>query len=184
MMRLALHFVGMVQDEHAAGPASPFEVNFGLFFWTWIVFFGLFFALKRFAWPAILRATEERERKIRAQLEEAERMNAEARVALEEHRQLLAGAKGEAHALLNEAKAVAQKEREALLAKARQEQEQMLEHAKREIAAERERAVRELRREAVDLSLAAASKLIERRLDEEANRRLVSQFLESLGTAR
>jgi F0F1-type ATP synthase membrane subunit b/b' len=36
----------------------------------------------------------------------------------------------------------------------------------------------------VDLSLAAASKLIERRLDEEANRRLVSQFLESLGTAR
>lgn len=184
MTSLALHLVALVQEEHAAGPASPFEVNFGLFFWTWVVFVGLFFALKRFAWPAILRATEERERKIRAQLEDAERMNAEARAALEEHKKLLAGAKGEAHALLNEAKAVAQKEREALLAKARQEQEQILERAKREIAAERERAVRELRREAVDLSLAAAAKLIERRLDDEANRRLVSEFLESVGKGR
>ncbi|HWP36268.1 MAG TPA: F0F1 ATP synthase subunit B [Gemmatimonadales bacterium] len=184
MTSLALHLVALVQEEHAVGPASPFEVNFGLFFWTWVVFVGLFFALKRFAWPAILRATEERERKIRAQIEDAERMNAEARAALEEHKKLLAGAKGEAHALLNEAKAVAQKEREALLAKARQEQEQILERARREIAAERERAVRELRREAVDLSLAAAAKLIERRLDDEANRRLVSEFLESVGKGR
>jgi F-type H+-transporting ATPase subunit b len=183
LVALAL-VVAAAQEEHAAGPASPFEVNFGLFFWTWVVFIALFFALKWFAWPAILRATEERERKIKAQLEDAERTNAQARTALEEHKQLLAGAKGEAHALINEAKAVAQKEREALLARARQEQEQMLERAKREIDVERERAVLELRREAVDLSLAAASRLVEQRLDDEANRRLVAQFLDSLGKKR
>ncbi|HEX9581599.1 MAG TPA: F0F1 ATP synthase subunit B [Gemmatimonadales bacterium] len=169
-------------QEHAAeGPASPFEVNFGLFFWTWVVFIALFFALKKFAWPAILKATEERERRIKAQLEDAERMNTEAKAALEEHRQLLAGARDEVRTVLNEAKTVAQKEREALLARTRQEQEQMLDRAKREIDAERERAVTELRREAVDLSLAAASKLIEERLDNDANRRLVTEFLGSLG---
>ena len=43
------------------GPASPFEVNFGLFFWTWVVFALLFFLLKKYAWPSILRTTEERD---------------------------------------------------------------------------------------------------------------------------
>ena len=169
-------------QEHAASgaPASPFEVNFGLFFWTWIVFLALFFTLKRFAWPAILKATEERERKIKHQLEEAERMNAEAKAALEEHKRLLAGAKDQAQALLAEAKVVAQQERETLLDKTREEQVQMLARAKREIDAERERAVTALRREAVDLSLAAASKLIEERLDDDANRKLVTEYLSSL----
>jgi F-type H+-transporting ATPase subunit b len=165
------------------GPASPFEVNFGLFFWTWVVFLALFLVLRRWAWPAILRSTEERERRIRQQLAEAERMNAEAKALMEEHRRLVAGAREQAHALLAEAKAVAEREREALLAKTRQEQEQLLERTRREIAFERERAVAELRREAVDLSLAAAAKLLEARLDEEADRRLVTEFLESVGKA-
>lgn len=163
------------------GFSSPFEVNFGLFFWTWVVFILLFFILKRFAWPPIVRATVERERKIARQLEEAERMNAEAHAALEEHRKLLANAKGEAQSFINEAKALAQSEREQLLTKARDEQDEVIERAKREIAAERERAVAQLRREAVELSLAAASKLIRQRLDSEADRRIVEDYLNALG---
>lgn len=170
--------------QEGEGPASPFEVNFGLFFWTWVVFIALFFVLKRFAWPTILRATEERERRIRMQLEEVEKRNAEAKALLEEHRRLIASAKDQAHQLLAEAKAVAERERETLLAKTRQEQEQMLERAKREIEAERERASNELRREAVDLSLAAAAKLIEKKLDAEEDRRLVTEFLKSVEKGR
>jgi F0F1-type ATP synthase membrane subunit b/b' len=44
--------------------------------------------------------------------------------------------------------------------------------------------VAELRREAVDLSLAAASKLIEKRLDGETDRKLVQDFLATLGGQR
>ncbi len=93
---------------------------------------------------------------------------------------MMASAKDQTHALLAEAKTVAERERESLLAKTRQEQEQLLERAKREIAAERGRAVTQLRREAVDLSLAAASKLLEAKLDSESDRRLVTEFLESV----
>lgn len=166
------------------GPASPFEVEFGLFFWTWLVFIALFFTLKRFAWPAIVRQTEERERKIANQLEEADRLNAEAKEALEEHKHLLAGAREEATQLVNEAKLVAEREREALLDRTRKEQEDLLDRAKREIGAERERAVTELRKEAVELSLAAAARLIETNLDDDRNRRLVEEFLSSLGQSR
>ena len=173
--------LALAQEGGSEGFSSPFVINTGLFFWTWLVFILLFFVLKKFAWPFILRATEERERRIARQLAEAERMNAEAQAALEEHKQLLSGAKAEAHELINEAKTVAQKEREHLLNKAQQEQQQMLERAKREIDAERDRAVEQLRREAVELSLAAAARLIDRRMDQATDRKLVEEFIDSLG---
>jgi F-type H+-transporting ATPase subunit b len=168
-------------QEGESGFASPFEVNFGLFFWTWVVFIVLFFVLKRFAWPVILKATEERERKIAHQLSEAERLNAEGQALVEEQRKLLAGARQDAHRLLQEAKAAAEKERELAVARTRQEQEQVLERARREVQAERDRAIAELRREAVDLSLAAASRLIGERLTAQADRKLVESYLQSIG---
>ena len=182
-MTLAL-LAWVMQASEVEGPASPFEVNFGLFFWTWLVFIMLFLVLRRFAWPVILKNTEQRERRIRKQLEDAEKMSAEAKKLLEEHQKMMASARDQTHSLLAEAKALAEREREALLAKARQEQEQILERSRRELASERERAVAQLRQEAVDLSLAAAAKLLEQRLDSEADRRLVTEFLESAGEQR
>lgn len=160
---------------------GPFEVNPGLIFWTWAVFITLFLLLKKFAWPAILSATEAREKKIADQLAEAEKMNADAAANLEEHRKLLAGSKEEAQEMIADARTLAGKEREQILARAREEHENILERAKREIGAERDRALAELREEAVELSLAAASKLIEQNLDNKANRKLVGDYLDSLG---
>lgn len=172
------------EAEHATsgGLGGPFALEPGLIIWTWIVFLSLFFLLRKYAWPSIVRLTEEREKKIAHQLEEAEKANTEAKAALEEHRRLLAGGKEEAQALINEAKGVAQKEREHLLAKTHDEQAQMLERAKREIQAERERAIGDLRREAVEISLAAAAKLIGQRLDSTADRKIVEEYIGSLGS--
>lgn len=167
--------------ETEGGLGGPFALEPGLMFWTWVVFLVLLFALRKYAWPPIVRLTEERERKIAEQLAEAERLNHEAEAALEEHRKLLAGAREEAHGLINEAKALAEKERQNLIARAHEEQERILERARREIEQERDRAVTELRREAVELSLAAASRLIEQQLDQEGDRRLVERYLSSVG---
>ena len=164
-------------QEHGGGPASPFEVNFGLFFWTWIVFIALFFVLKKFAWPTLLKSVEEREKKIAKQLADAEAANAQAQKLLEDHKASIAQARTEAQDIVAKSKVVAQKEREVLLAKAHEEQEQLLERARREIGAERDKAIVALRREAVDLSIAAASKLVETNLDSEANRKLVTEYL-------
>jgi F-type H+-transporting ATPase subunit b len=177
-----LLMLAVAEGEGATG--GPFTLEPGLIVWTWIVFVALFLLLRRFAWPAILRTTEEREQRIRGQLEEAERLNGEAATALEEHRKLLAGARQEAHQLLQDAKQASEKERESLLTRTREEQEHVLERAKKEIAAERERAVAELRREAVDLSLSAAAKLIGTRLDEAGDRKLVEQYLATLKQER
>jgi F-type H+-transporting ATPase subunit b len=170
----------MLIAAEGGGPASPFEVNFGLFFWTWLVFITLYLLLKRFAWPAIVKATEEREQAIARQLDEAETLNAEAATHLAEQQKLLGEARTQGQQLLADAKHAADRERSAAVEKTKQEQEALLDRDKRDIAAEREKAIRALREEAVDLSLAAASKLIEQRLDSDGDRKLVLSYLGSL----
>jgi F-type H+-transporting ATPase subunit b len=95
----------------------------------------------------------------------------------------LADARGQAQALLNEARVQAEKERALALEKTKAEQDELLARARREIGTERDRAIADLRKEAVDLSLAAASKLVGERLDSEADRKIVSSYLATLGKA-
>lgn len=159
---------------------TPFSINTGLIFWTLLVFGILLVLLWRLGWPALLQAVEERERRIQQQLEEAAHARAESARLLEEHKRLLATARAEAQEVLSKAKAVAEHERAALLEKAREQYEELLARARKDIDEEKAKALLELRSEAVDLSIAAASKLIEARLDSEANRRLVTEYLATL----
>ena len=171
----------LAAETQAGAPTSPFEVNPGLIIWTWLVFIVLFFILKKYAWPSILRATEEREQAIERQLADTARMNEEAKQTLEENKRLLAETRASVHQMIGEGKTMAEKERAVALEKTKQEQDELLARARREIVAERERAVMELRREAVDLSLAAASKLIGQRLEADADRALVMNYIGKLG---
>lgn len=177
MNALLVALAAAAQEE---GGLGPFQVEFGLVFWTWVVFLVLLFLLHRFAWPAIVQATEEREKKIRHQLAQAQSAQEEAQKALEESKRLAAEARASAQQLLSEARQTSEKERTHLLERARKEQEDMLDRARREIVAERDKAVAALRKEAVDLSLAAAAKLVGQRMDSEADRRLVTEYLESV----
>jgi F-type H+-transporting ATPase subunit b len=172
------------EAAHESGNAGPFSVNFGLIFWTWLVFIALLVVLSKFAWPAILKATEEREAKIRRQLGEAETMHGQAKTLLEEQRKLLAEAKSSAQSMLAEAKAAAEKERSHAIEKVKAEQDALMERARRDIAGERDRAIAELRREAVDLALGAASKVIGQRLDGAADRQIVLDYVAGVERSR
>lgn len=176
-----------VIQEHAQAPehaSGPLTVEGGLMIWTIVVFLLLLAILRKFAWPAILGAVEAREQALERQLAEAARDREQAAALLAEHQKLIADAKAQAHAIIVEARQVAEKERAHAMEKTRQEQEELLARARREIGAERDRAVAELRREAVDLSLAAASRLIEKRLDGDTDRKLVLDFLATLDDKR
>src|SRR4051812_9621320 len=176
-----LAFLPLVQEAaHEASGGGPFSINPGLIIWTLVVFGFLLVLLWRFAFPALVKSVEGRGRRIQKQLEDAEKANAEAQRLLEEHKKQIAAARNEAQDILAKAKSVSQKEREALLAKAREEYDALLNRARKDIDAEKEKAIQALRREAVELSIAAASRVIEANLDTDANRRLVTEFLESL----
>ena len=168
------------QEGHEAA-GGPFTINPGLIIWTLVVFGTLLVLLWWLLYPTIVKSVEERERRIQKQLEDAEKANTEAQRLLEEHKKQIAAARNEAQDILAKAKTVSQKERETLLAKAREEYDALLSRARKDIEAEKDKAILALRREAVELSIAAASRVIEANLDTDANRKLVTEFLESLG---
>jgi F-type H+-transporting ATPase subunit b len=170
-----------VQEEHTSGPLT---VEGGLMLWTVFIFILLLLVLKRFAWPAILGAVEAREQALEQQLAEAERSRTEAAALLAEHKRLVADAKGQAHGIIVDARQLAEKERAAAMEKTKQEQQEFLARARREIDVERDRAIADLRREAVDLSLAAASKLIGERVGTDTDRKLVMDYLATLDGGR
>ncbi len=170
-------------QEESGHVASPFDINGGVIIWTVVIFLVLLVVLWRLGYPELLRMVEERERRIQKQLEDAERANTEAQRLLEEHKKQIAAAHHEAQDILAKAKSVSQKERETLLVKAREEYDALLNRARKDIDAEKDKAIQALRREAVDLSIAAASRVIEANLDTDANRKLVTEFLDSIGQA-
>jgi F-type H+-transporting ATPase subunit b len=175
---MSLTPIATIQEQHAA--SGPLTIEFGLMFWTVVVFLLLLVILKKFAYPALLGAVEARERALQEQLDAAERNRVESEALLAEHKKLLAEARSQAHTLLVEARTTAEKDRALAMEKTLQEQQELLERARREIVDERDQAIAELRREAVELSLAAASKLIGERLTSETDRKLVEEYLSRL----
>jgi F-type H+-transporting ATPase subunit b len=178
-LMLALSALPSVAHAEEAG-GGPLDVNGGLVIWTLVVFAILFAILGKFVWPVILGAVEAREKRLTDLLMEAERNRAESKALLDQHTQLLADSRTETQKMLADAKVAAERERTNSIEKTRQEQEEMLARARRDIAAEKEKAIVELRREAVDLSLAAATKLVGTKMDSEADRKLVTEYLATL----
>lgn len=78
--------------------------EFGLLIWTLVAFLVVFFILKKFAWPAIVKGLKERQASIAASLETAEKVKAEMAQLKSENEALLAKAREERAQLLKEAR--------------------------------------------------------------------------------
>ena len=109
-------FLLAATDESSGG---LIDVVPGLMFWTLICFALTFFVLRKFAFGPIQKTIDERRDRIRQAVEEADAARDEARGLLEEHRKLIAQAKGEAGEILAEARRVG----DAQLARAKEETE-------------------------------------------------------------
>jgi F-type H+-transporting ATPase subunit b len=172
-----------IASEAGAEP-SIFGINAGVSFWTLVIFILLSVVLAKYAFPPILGYAAAREQRIQDALDEARRQREESEKLLEQQRQELLSARQEAQALIAEGKQSAERVREELLVRARAEQEELVARARQDIERDRQKAIESLRREAVDLALAAAGKLVGQRMDAAEDRRLVSDYLQSMDGAK
>ena len=158
--------------------------NTGLMFWTLVIFVALWIILSKYAFKPITAAVEAREQALREAIETAKADRAAAAALLAEHRAKIEEARGEAQRFIAEARTAGEKVRAHMLEETKAEQQEMLDRARREIEAERDRAIAQLRREAVELAISGAEKVIERNLDNEANRKIVETFLASIPASK
>jgi F-type H+-transporting ATPase subunit b len=172
-----MNLLWILLQEHAEETPNVFSLSTSVSFWTVVIFLLLMAVLSKWAFPPILGYAAAREKRIQDSLDEAKRNREEAERLLATQRQELAQAKAQAQEFIAEGRTAAEKVRSELLERARQEQEAVVLRAKEEIELERDRAVEHVRREAVELAIAAASRLLEERLGNEQDRKLVTDYL-------
>ena len=159
-----------------------FESHFfsSLIFWEVVSFGILLWVLYKFAFPPILKIMEERERKIRESLEQAERHRLEAERKLQEYESKLNAAAREAEAVMAQAKERAQRLLEENEQRLAADAERIKSETAREIEHERRRAVQEIRAQTTDLALLVAEKVVGRSLNEQDHRRLADEALQAV----
>ena len=155
----------------------------GLVIWTIITFLSLVFILKKAAWGPLLRAIEEREARMKDDLERTQAARAEAERIQKDFEAEMAAVSAKSRELL----AQATKEGEALRAKLKAAAESdargIREKTLAELAEEKERLVRELRREVADLSVLAAEKLMRKSIDDGVQKSVLDSFFKDLESA-
>jgi len=156
----------------------------GLFIWTIITFLVLVGLLAKFAWKPLLQALEARQEAIRKSLDDAQSAKRELERLNTESAQILKTAHGEAEAIVSKSWADAEKLREEMKQKAKGEADAILKENLRQIELETGRALRQIRGEVADLSVAIASKFIQRNFSKEDNDRLVQETLKQIDEKR
>ena len=159
------------------------EVHGGLLAWTVLTFVLLLVVLKKVAWGPILDALEARENEIKDALNAAKKAREEAERVSGDYEDSIRKAQAEAQQIIADAKTAGEKVKLDLEIIASEKADEIIEKAKAQIDAERVKVISEIKTVAVEISLSAAAKVIEKNLDSDDNRKLVNKALEAIGQA-
>jgi F-type H+-transporting ATPase subunit b len=151
--------------------------DLGLYVWTLLTFLVLAYLLKKYAWAPLLKALEDRQATIEKSVEDAKKATAELQRVQEESARLLAEARAEAAGIVTRSRADADRFREEMRKKASEDAAAIVKNAEKEIQLETARAVAQLRTEAVDLSVAIASKLLRKNISAADNDALIQDAI-------
>jgi len=173
---------GHAGEPHAAFAEGPMTFEWVSFASSIVVFLIAFFILWRLVWPKITRALDERDRKIRDEIRAAEEAREQAKAALAQYERELAGAREEASRMIQHAKGQAKAAAEELKRRNEQEVTEMRQRATREIETAKDSAISEIHAEAASLATSIASRILQREISVDDQRRLVDESLERLTT--
>jgi F-type H+-transporting ATPase subunit b len=154
------------------------QFSLGLFILQTVLFIGLIFLLKKFAWKPILDAVNEREDGIKNALLSAENARNEMQNLQADNQRILQEARMERDALLKEAREM----KEKMIADSKNEAQaaglKMIEQAKAAIESEKNAAMAELKSQISSLSLEIAEKLLKDELsNKDSQMKLVEKML-------
>jgi F-type H+-transporting ATPase subunit b len=160
------------------------QVDPGLFIWTILTFVVLAGLLAAFGWRPLLKFLEAREESIRKSLDNADAATRELARLQAESTEIIRSARVEAEAIVSKSRSDAEQVRDEIRGKARADAEKLIEEARRQIGIEKSQALREIRGEVAHLSIAIASKLLDRNVTTEDNERLAADTLRELEAGR
>lgn len=151
--------------------------NFGLFFWTLVVFLTVFFILKKFAWKPILKAIKEREDSIAEKLNAAKAAEAKLQDLTASNEKLLQEAQAERQRLLAEANDAKDRIVAEAREQAKREADKLMSAAQQQIALSQSAAAEQLRKLSAQLALDIAEKVLRQEFADKARQQ---QYVDTL----
>ncbi len=151
--------------------------NTGFAIWVLISMVVFLLVMGKYAVPPIMKALDERERRIKDSLESAEQALAKAEQISKDNKKALKEAEIQAQKIRKEALEEAELLRADKIEKAREEAGKIVEDAKRSVEQAKKQALIELRNEVAELAVRSASIIIEAELDQAKNKKLVDKFI-------
>ena len=140
----------------------------GLLIWTLLAFLIVFFILKKFAWPAIIKGLKEREDTISNSLATAEKVKAEMALLKSENEALMAKAREERAIMLKEAKDETNKMIAEAKDKAKSEYDRILTDAQSAIQQQKNAALIDVKNQVGNLVIEVAEKVLRKELSNKS----------------
>jgi F-type H+-transporting ATPase subunit b len=136
----------------------------GLLLWTLIAFLVVFFLLKKFAWPAIIKGLKDREQSIADSIATAERVKAEMAALKNENEALMAQAREERGIMIKEAKEQTLKMISDAKEKAKTEYDRIVADAQVAITQQKNAALTDVKNQVGALVIEVSEKILRREL--------------------
>lgn len=148
-----------------------------------IAFLIIFIVLAKFAWPQILQTMEERGKRIKDSLDEAETTKRKAIEARKESDALVTDARRQAADIVLEARKDAESERARIIEAAHKEAEEIIAKAHTTVEDERKSIYAGAASSIADLSVAVATKIVGEALEDEAEqKKLIERYIQEAGS--
>jgi len=148
--------------------------------WQAINFFILLWLLSKYLYKPITDMLKSRSQQIEGDLDHAENVRKEAEKLKKEYEDQLKGARDKAQQIVEDAETRAKRKARDIVKEAEKKAENIKDNKMKEIEQAKKEAVEQLRNEVASISLLAASKLIQEKMDQEKHKQLIQNYIAKL----
>ena len=144
----------------------------------------IFLVLRHFLFTPVKDMIEKRQNMIEDQLDDAKNKNEDAEKLIADYESKIGDIEEKGRVMIREASTKAEARASEIVKDAEKEAELIKKRAEKEIEREKQKAVNELKEDIVSLSLLAASKVLEKDIDENQHKALIGKFLDEVGETK
>ncbi len=166
------------------GGFASLGINLPLLVVFIVNFIVLLVLLRLFLYKPVMKVLDERAQRTKEAMDLAEATKKEYEQAKGEVQKQIEKGRHEAQAIITQAMQVGERLKEESRQEAAKQTQVMIDRARSELETERDKIVGDLRREFVDISIAAAEKVIKETLDKEKHRKLIEDTLQESVTLK
>lgn len=144
----------------------------------------LFWILRKILFKPVLSIIDARESAIKSDIATGEQAKNEGLALKAEYEQKLAAVKNEGQEIIKQATLRAEQKSEEIISSAKEEAISLKEKANKDIVQEKQKVMNELKNDISSIAILAASKVIEKDIDQAKHEEMINKFIEEVGEAK